>query len=86
MHSTQTKNGMTIELSGKRPRRPEEFTGDAIYPFRCLSDLGVLYIHSKEKFSPIEVAFAFHNTAYSIVLTPKITTGDVSLRDFQPRE
>lgn len=91
-HSSRIKNGMTIELSARKARQPKEWLvggvegGDSIYPLVCYAELGVVHIHSKELFLPTVSAYGQHNTAYSLVVTPKITTADESLRDFHPNE
>lgn len=77
---------MTIELSGKKQRLPEYWVGNETSPASCKSDLGILNIHSKEMFARPEAAIVHHNQAYSLVLTPKITTTGDSLRDFTPKE
>lgn len=83
MHNSRIKNGMTIELRGKRHIWGQ---GDEILPDKCYSELGLLYIHSQEAFLTYSAALAAQNAAFSLVLTPKITTTDESLRTFDPLE
>lgn len=77
---------MTIELTAKKPTVPEFWAGDAVLPFSCRTELGFVYIHSSDQFLPIQAANVGHKKSYSLVLTPKITTTDESLRDFEPTE
>lgn len=86
MHSSRIKNGMTIELNGRKSRKPTERAGDEVSPFVCKSELGIPTIHSKERFSPLAAALSEHKKAYSLIVTPKISTSDDSLRNFHPKE
>lgn len=86
LHNSRVKNGMTIELSGNKPKWPAKMAGNFIFPMNCRSTLGILHIHSSEQFWHIEAAYVSHKEAYDLVVTPKITTTDDGLRNFHPTE
>lgn len=77
---------MTIELHAKKWRLPYEWTRGAIVPMNCLTELGVLYVRNKGSAVPLEAVHGKHGKTQSLVLIPKITTSDESLRRFPPEE
>lgn len=85
-HSARVKHGMTIALQAKKTIWPYFRTKGAVLPMNCLTQLGVLYVHSKELVLPMEAALGKHEISQSIVLQPKITTSDDSLRSLPPKE
>lgn len=55
---------MTIELREKKPKLPLLWTNGAILPMYCHSELGILYVHSNERFMPSEAVLGLHDMSY----------------------
>lgn len=73
-----------MELSGRKPR--QTWAGNEIFPWTCEAELGILQVHTSETFLMAIASFGHRYMEYSIVLTPKITTSDERLRNFDANE
>lgn len=61
-------------------------TKGELKPMNCRAELGILYVHNKRFSEPVAAAYGGHDKSQNLVLIPKITTSDDSLRRFLPKE